>query len=191
MPLREERKVLSTAKPSSPAAVPSSGGRSRRLQALNISTRPTGYSPRLPPAQDGKQEDGNLAGRESRQEQEWHCEKPQSEAGRPAVGPRRRRPRGAGGGTEIRARLQLPPSGAAFPATSAALPSRAEPFAAVPPGGAEPARRAQPCSSGRGGGRRTAEMRGGGRARAARPTSPTSPSTARAGPPRPLRAPPY
>ena len=98
MPLREERKVLSTAKPSSPAAVPASGGRSRRLQALNISRRPTGYSPPLPPAQEGKQEDGNLVGWGSRQEQERHCEEPASEAGRPAVGPRRRRLRGGGGG---------------------------------------------------------------------------------------------
>lgn len=70
MPLREERKVLSTLKPWSPAAAPSSGGRSRRSQALSISTGPTRHSPPLPPAQEGKQEDGNLAGWGSRQEQE-------------------------------------------------------------------------------------------------------------------------
>lgn len=57
MPLREERKVLSTAKPWSPAAAPSSGGPSRRFKALSISSGPTRHSPSLPPAQEGKQED--------------------------------------------------------------------------------------------------------------------------------------
>lgn len=70
MPLREDRKVLSTAKPWSPAAATSSRGRSRRSQALSISTGPTGRSPLLPPAQEGKQEDGNLEGWGRRQAQE-------------------------------------------------------------------------------------------------------------------------
>lgn len=47
MPLREDRKVLSTPKPWSPAAAPSSGGRSRRSQALNMSVRLTGRRPPL------------------------------------------------------------------------------------------------------------------------------------------------
>lgn len=45
MPLREERKVLSTAKPWSPAAAPSAGSPSRRSRALSISVGPTRHSP--------------------------------------------------------------------------------------------------------------------------------------------------
>ena len=90
MPLRDERNVLSTVKPWSPAAAPSSGGRSRRFQALSISTGPTGHSPHChqPGRKTGKWKTVRMgkqrgAGR--------HCEKPESEAGRPAVGPWRRR----------------------------------------------------------------------------------------------------
>lgn len=61
MPLREDRKVLSTPKPWSSAAAPSSGGRSRRSQALNISVRLTGHRltlTSLSAAQEGKQKSG-------------------------------------------------------------------------------------------------------------------------------------
>lgn len=61
MPLREDRKVLSTPKPWSSAAAPSSGGRSRRSQALNISVRLTGHRlslTRFPAAQEGEQKSG-------------------------------------------------------------------------------------------------------------------------------------
>lgn len=70
MPLREEKKVLSTVKPWSPAAAPSSGGQSRRSRALSISAGPTRHSPPPPPAPEGKREDRNLAGWGSRQQQE-------------------------------------------------------------------------------------------------------------------------
>lgn len=63
MPLKEDRKVLSTPKPWNSAAAPCSGGGSRRSQALNISVRPT--DPPTPDHQKPRKGTRNLVDRKA------------------------------------------------------------------------------------------------------------------------------
>lgn len=73
MPLREERKVLSTAKPWSPTAAPSAGAPSRRSRALSISTEPTRHSPHChqPKKGTGKTETWRDGGSKQEQGGTW------------------------------------------------------------------------------------------------------------------------
>lgn len=85
MPLREERKVLSTAKPWSPAAAPSSGGPSRRFKALSISSGAHQAQP-LTATSPGRETGRLKPGRMGKQTGEGrHYQKPESEACRPVV----------------------------------------------------------------------------------------------------------
>lgn len=112
MPLREERKVLSTAKPWSPAAAPSSGGRSRRSRAPSISVGPAGTAPCCQrPRKGNRKVETWQMGKQTRERR--HLRNPKVKRAGLLWGPRRRQaPPGRPAHMGLRPAAQSDPAGA-------------------------------------------------------------------------------